>query len=100
MQVTPSNALFAALSAQIQSLQQNQTQHSKHAARQSGGDKSSHESRAVGHGTPGSATVLDSNGQVDLSGATPNLNLREAPSAGRHSGQSFTAPGSLVDITV
>ena len=97
MQVTPSNTLFAALSAQIQSLQQNsQTQSSKHA----GGDKFSPGSRLAGSPAPGSATVLNGTGQVETGGVTPNLNLREAPGAGRHGAPAFTPLGSVIDITV
>lgn len=102
MQVTPSNALFAALSTQLQSVQQNsqnqsQTQISKN-SEESKPSQGSRAERPSESQTP--ATVLNSSGQVETNGVVLNPNLREAPHAGQTGEQAFTAPGSVVDIIV
>lgn len=103
MQVTPSNALFAALSTQLQSVQQNsqkqsQTQISKAAEESKPSQGSSRIARSSEGQTP--ATLLNSSGQVETNGVVLNPNLREAPHAGQTGEQAFTAPGSVVDIIV
>ncbi len=99
MQVTPSNALFAALSTQLQSVQQNsQNQSQTQVSKKSEEGKSSQIARSSEDQTP--ATVLNSSGQVETNGVVLNPNLREAPHSGQTGEQAFTAPGSVVDITV
>ncbi len=97
MQVTPTNALFAALSAQIQTLQQGQQSKTQGDVE---GDKAPRGTKVDGTSAQTSPTVLSSTGQIESGGPAPNANLREVPSAGTGGGLGFTAPGSIIDITV
>ncbi len=99
MQVTPTNALFVALSTQIQSLQQG----AQNQARTQGnvdGDKPPRGVKVERTNNQNSPTVLSSTGQIETGGLAPSGNLREVPSAGGGVGQSFIAPGSIIDIIV
>jgi ADP-ribose pyrophosphatase YjhB (NUDIX family) len=87
------NALFAALSTQIQSLQQGTQNQAKNQGNVDG-DKPPRGPKTETTNNQNPPTVLSSTGQVERSGPVPNVNLREVPTAATGAGQSFTAPRS------
>jgi hypothetical protein len=98
MQVTPTNALFSAISSQVQTIQQG----SQNQTKGSGSADGSAAPRGVrieksDLETP--HTVINASGQIETDGSQGNANLREAPLASGGT-QAFVLPGSIIDITV
>jgi hypothetical protein len=98
MQVTPTNALFAALSSQVQTIQRNSENQTKNSGAEDGGS-APRGVRAEKSELEPPHIVINASGQVETDGTQGNANLREAPLAGNRD-QAYTAPGSIIDITV
>lgn len=100
MQVTPTNALFSALSTQIQPLQKN-TQNQTRTSGATDDDVAPQSTKIETDGLEAPHTVINASGQIETDDGSGNINFREAPLAGSSGGgQGFIAPGSIVDIKV